>query len=159
VKLTLTYRQTILGEILPEKASLKTKEVKGLLIPTVAYQKIRSSINKYNEIFQESSSKNLIDKTLDKLLQTKYKDLKTMFSELTIELGESKITNEKSEIRIIDNLSNTGLGNPIIYVESRNLDINAIEKEFELYDFTYKYPSNPNQIIEIKKSGKKNREY
>ena len=116
--LNLTYKGEKIAEIVPETISTITKELKGLLIPTNSYLQLRSSINKFSEIFNQAKSKNVIDKTLDKLLETKYNDLRIMFSELSIELDKSRIANERTEIRIIDNLTSTGLGNPIIYIES-----------------------------------------
>jgi hypothetical protein len=159
MNLNLTYKGNIIAEIVPETASTKTKELKGILIPTDSYHKLRSSINKYNEIFNQTKSENIIDKTLDKLLQNKYKDLSKMFSELSIELNKSKITNDKTEIRITDTLTDSGLGNPVIYIETWNLNSEAIDKDFETYEITYVYPSSPKDILEIKSKGGEIREY
>lgn len=157
--LNLTYKGEIIAEIVPETISTITKELKGLLIPTNSYLQLRSSINKFSEIFNQAKSKNVIDKTLDKLLETKYNDLRIMFSELSIELDKSRIANERTEIRIIDNLTSTGLGNPIIYIESWNLNIEATDKDIEIYEITYKYPSSSINIMEIKSKSDEIREY
>ena len=159
MNLNLTYKGAIIGQILPELVSIETKELKGLLIPTSRYHFLRSSINKYNEIFNQPKSENIIDKTLDNLLRNKYNDLSAIISGLSIELNGSKITNNKTEIRVIDNLANTGLGNPIIYIESWNVNTETIDTDLNTYEIKYEYPSSQINTIEIKNKEDEIREY
>ena len=157
--LFLKYGDLILGEIIPQTASIKTKELKGLLIPTDNYFKYRSQIIKHNETFNNYNSSNLIDNALDKMLKNKYKDLKTLISEFKIILNDYEITSSKSEVQIIDNLMKTGLGNPIINIESWNLNTDQITHEFETFNMEFAYLSNSSNIIEIKKANEVLRKY
>jgi len=150
MKINLVYGDKIIGEIFPMSGSFKTREIKGLLIPTKAYFELRSSINKYYEIFHPIRAENLIDKTLDKMLQKKYQKIKLIYMDIGLTIDNIKLSNSETEIRIIDNLTNTGLGNPILHIEAWKLKTEHIDEELRIFHLEFKYPSSPNHVIEIK---------
>lgn len=150
MKIELKHRETIIGEIFSTIASRTTKELKGMLIPNNDYEKIRSNINKYNEIFQNPKSNGIIDRFLDKQLEKKYSELNIWFKDFQIIVDEEPITNNNSEIRIIDNLTKTGLGNIEISIEAWNINMDGVSEEFKTYSIEYVYPSAPNHVIEVK---------
>ena len=150
MKIELKHRNKSIGEIFTTSASRNTKELKGLIIPNNEYLKIRSLVNKHNEIYNQRKSKNIIDAFLDKQLQKKYSELNNWFRDLQITVDEEPITNINSEIRIIDNLRKTGLGNIELSIEAWNLNTDSVSQEFKIYSIEYVYPSAPNHVIEIK---------
>ena len=159
MKVHLVFNKVEIGEIFLHSGSIITREFKGLLIPNEKFIEIRPTITKYNEIFNHFKSSNLIDKTLDNLLKKKYSNLKEKYSQLAIKNENDILSNSETKILINDNLMRTGLGNPIINVESWNLQTNKLTEEFVLYQIEFPYPSSPNQIIEIKKKNELILEY
>lgn len=153
MKINLVHKEIILGEIYPQIASKSTGELKGLLVVTKDYYDYRSLITKYNEIFKSPNSNNLIDSSLDKMLKIKYKELAISYAKLEIQINGRNICNELSRIKIVDNLISTGKGNPVIDIESWNLETNSLEMEFKIYCAEYKYPSEPKNQITIERNG------
>ena len=121
-----------------------------MLIPNNDYQKIRSKINKYNEIFRNPKSNGIIDRFLDKQLEKKYLGLNNWFKDFQITVNEEPIANTNSEIRIIDNMTKTGLGNIELSIEAWNLNTDNVFEEFKIYSIEYVYPSAANHVIEVK---------
>lgn len=150
MKIELRHSGVIIGEIFPTLASRKTREIKGLLIPTKAYLKVRANINKYHEIYHNPKANNGIDSFIDKQLEKKYIKMKGWFKNFRITVADIPITDDDSEIRIIDNLTKTGLGNIEISVEAWNLVTENIFHDFKTYSIEYPYPSQPRRIIEVK---------
>ena len=150
MKIELKHKDKTIGEIYSTIASKTTKELKGLLIPNKKYQKVRRYINKYNEIYHHPKSNNIIDRFLDKQLEKKYSELNSWFKDIQITVDEESITNTNSEIRIIDKLTKTGLGNIELSIEAWNLNTDVVFQEFITYSIEYVYPSVPNHVIEIK---------
>jgi hypothetical protein len=150
LKIELTHRGIIVGEIFPTIASRITKELTGLLVPSKEYHEICNYIHKHNEIYQNLKANKMIDRFLDKLLEKKYINLKRWFSEFQINVDEKPITDTHSEIRIIDNMTKTGLGNKEITIHAWNLNTDNIYQDFKIYSIKYLYPSEPKNIIEIK---------
>lgn len=95
----------------------------------------------------------MIDRFLDKLLEKKYINLNRWFGEFQITVDEKLITDTLSEIRIVDNLTKTGLGNKEITIHAWNLKTDIISHDFKIYSIKYVYPSEPKNIIEIKHYG------
>lgn len=157
--LYLVHKNKILGEIYPQIASLKTREFRGILIPSDIFYEYRSILNKYDEIFNVKQTSNLIDISLNVLLKIKYKKIKTFYSDIGIMYDKIKISDAETEIRIIDNLIKTGLGNPIIFIESWKLKTDELPIKFEQYNIEFVHPSSPNHIIEVKKNGETLFEY
>ena len=153
MRIKLKHSGIIIGEIFPTIASRITKELKGLLVPTKEYKEICNNIHKYNEIYNNPKSNNMIDRFLDKKLEKKYTDLKNWFNEFQITVDEKPITDTHSEIGIVDNLTKTGLGNTEISIHAWNLNTDNISQDFKLYSIDYVYPSEPKNIIEIKHDG------
>jgi len=150
LKIELKHRDITIGEIFSTNASRTTKELKGLLIPNNEYQKIRSHINKYTEIYHHPKSKNFIDRFLDKQLEKKYTDINNWFKDFKITLDDEPITDANSKIRIVDNLTKTGLGNIELSIEAWNLNTESVSQEFKTYSIEYVYPSEPKHVIEVK---------
>ena len=150
MKIELKHRDTTIGEIFSTLASRTTKELKGLLIPNQDYQNFRSHINEYNEIYINTKSKGILNRILDKQLEKKYSELNMWFKEFLITIDEKPITDTKSEIRIIDNLTRTGLGNIELSIEAWNLSLNSLSEEFKTYSIEYAYPTEPKNVILIK---------
>lgn len=150
LKIELKHRDIIIGEIFSTIASRTTKELKGLLIPSKEYQKIRSHINKYNEIYHNPKSKGIIDRFLDKQLGKKYTELNSWFKDFQITLDDEPITDNNSEIRVVDNLTKTGLGNIELSIEVWNLNSDSVSQQFKTYSIEYVYPAAPKHVIEIK---------
>ena len=150
MKIELKHRDTTIGEIFSTLASRTTKELKGLLIPNKDYLNFRSHINKYNEIYINPKPKGIINKFLDKQLEKKYAELNNWFREFQITMDEKPITDTKSEMRIIDNLTKTGLGNIELSIEAWNLNTDSVSQEFKTYSIEYVYPTESKLVIEIK---------
>ena len=107
-------------------------------------------VNKYNEIFHNPISNNIIDKFLDKQLEKKYIELNNWFKNFQITVDEESIRDTNSEIRIIDNLTKTGLGNIELSIKAWNLNMDSISHEFRTYSIEYVYPTAPEHVIKIK---------
>ena len=107
-------------------------------------------VNKYNEIFHNPISNNIIDKFLDKQLEKKYIELNNWFKNFQITVDEESIRDTNSEIRIIDNLTKTGLGNIELSIKAWNLNMDSISHEFRTYSIEYVYPTAPKHVIKIK---------
>lgn len=150
MKIELKHKDIIIGEIFSTIASRTTKELKGMLIPNNDYQNVRNHINKYNEIFQNPKSNSIIDRFLDKQLEKKYKELNDWFKDFQITVDEESITDINSEIKIVDNLTKTGLGNIELSIEAWNLNTDSVSQELRTYSIEYVYPTTPKHVIEIK---------
>ena len=150
MKIELKHKDIIIGEIFLTIASRTTKELKGMLIPNNDFQNVRKHINKYNEIFQYPKSNSIIDKFLDKQLENKYKELNNWFKDFQITVDEESITDTNSEIRIVDNLTKTGLGNIELSIEAWNLNMDSVSQELRTYTIEYVYPTALKHVIEIK---------
>lgn len=150
MKIELKHRGQSIGEVFATIASTTTKELRGLIIPNYEYQKIRSFIKKYDEIFLQPKSKTFIDSILDSQIRKKYSELNVWYNDFQITVDDEPIMNQNSVIRIIDNLTKTGLGNIELSIEAWNLNTDIISKKFKTYSIEYMYPSTPNRVIQIK---------
>ena len=159
MKIDLTYKNELVGEIYPHVGSFKTNELKGLVIPTNYFFELRSSIVEYNEIFGTKQSKINPDDKANTLISKNNRDIRDFYSHFEIRVDKKIVSNEQSEIRIIDNMEKTGLGNPVLSIDAWRLETRSISQELLIYKIEYRYPSNPRHIIEISKNGKLIREY
>ncbi|MEM1327242.1 MAG: hypothetical protein AAGI23_14870 [Bacteroidota bacterium] len=151
-KIELHSKKENLGKILPESGSIKTKEFRGMLLPSKAYFENRALIRKFFSTLKNQKKENWLDKLLDKFSGKKsliYKDFYELG--LYIRSGEEILTNDSSFVIISDKLRHTSKGNWVIQIDILNMIIPQGFPEFDLYKVEWKYPAPPDGILAIKK--------